>query len=124
MPATIARLTFCAFAFSVLALPAAAQMDHSKMGHGAMAHAKSPADQAFMASMTKMHKNMQQPMTGDADVDFVRGMIPHHEGAVDMANIELQYGKDETLRKLAADIVKAQETEITLMKDWPAKHGK
>jgi uncharacterized protein (DUF305 family) len=49
-------------------------------------------------------------------------MIPHHQGAIDMANIELKYGKDETLRAMAKAIVEAQEKEIKEMKDWQAKH--
>ena len=71
-----------------------------------------------------MHKDMGAPLTGDADVDFVRGMIPHHQGAIDMAKVELQYGKDPALRKLAEDIVKAQESEIAMMKDWLSKRGR
>jgi uncharacterized protein (DUF305 family) len=49
-------------------------------------------------------------------------MIPHHQGAIDMANIELKYGKDETLRAMAKMIVEAQEKEIKEIQDWQAKH--
>jgi uncharacterized protein (DUF305 family) len=49
-------------------------------------------------------------------------MIPHHQGAVDMAKIELQYGNDPELRKLADQIVSSQQSEIALMKDWQAAH--
>jgi uncharacterized protein (DUF305 family) len=71
-----------------------------------------------------MHKDMAIALSGDADVDFVRGMIPHHQGAIEMAKVLLQYGKDPELRKLAGDIISAQEAEITWMKGWLAKQGK
>ena len=61
-------------------------------------------------------------MTGDADRDFVGAMIPHHAGAIDMAKIELQYGKDPMLRKLAQDIIAAQEKEIAEMAAWHKAH--
>jgi uncharacterized protein (DUF305 family) len=75
-------------------------------------------------AMAAMMKNMMMSYTGDADVDFLKSMIPHHQGAIDMAKVALQYAKDPALLKLAQDIVTAQEGEITFMKDWLAKHGK
>lgn len=89
----------------------------------AFAQADSPAAAAFAAANAKMHQSMAIEMTGDADADFVRGMIPHHEGAVEMAKIVLQYGKDPKVKKLAEGIIAAQEEEIAWMKDWLAKHG-
>jgi uncharacterized protein (DUF305 family) len=62
--------------------------------------------------------------TGNPDKDFVLMMMPHHQGAIDMAKVELQYGTDPELRQLATDIVTAQEKEIAQMKDWLAKNGK
>jgi len=104
-----------------LALPAAAQdmksMDHSSMQGGA-------STKAFKDANAKMHKNMMIEYSGDTDTDFVRGMIPHHQGAIDMAKIELAHGKDPKLRKLAEDIVKAQEAEIADMRAWLKAHGK
>ena len=74
--------------------------------------------------MTKMSQGMAIPWTGNADQDFVAGMIPHHQGAIDMARVELQYGKDPQLRKLARDIIAAQKKEIAFMTTWQAKHAK
>jgi uncharacterized protein (DUF305 family) len=74
-------------------------------------------------AMSEMMKNMAPDYSGDADVDFVKGMIPHHQGAIDMAKVAQQYAKDPTLLQLAGDIVAAQEGEITLMKDWLKKNG-
>ncbi len=56
------------------------------------------------------------PMTGDPDHDFAAMMIPHHRGAIDMARLELQYGKNPALRRLAQEIIATQETEITLLR--------
>ena len=84
----------------------------------------SPADKAFMESMQTMMKDMPAKTTGDADKDFVNMMLPHQQGAVDMAKVELQYGKDPTLRDLATSIIAAQEKEIGMMKGWQANHEK
>lgn len=62
------------------------------------------------------------PMTGDPDRDFVSMMVPHHQGAIDMAQVELRYGKDPILRRMAEDIVAAQQKEIAEMRRWQAKH--
>lgn len=94
-------------------------------GHTA-AEGKVPANakEAYEAANARMHRDMAITFTDDADVDFVKGMIPHHQGAVDMAKIVLQYGKDPELRKLAEEIIVAQEKEIAFMKAWLAKNGK
>ena len=60
---------------------------------------------------------------GDVDADFVRGMIPHHQGAIDMAKVVLEHGQDPELRKLAEAIVAAQDGEIAFMREWLAKKG-
>ena len=70
-----------------------------------------------------MHKGMDIIFTGNSDVDFVRGMIPHHQGAIDMAKTVLAFGKDPEVRKLAEEIVKAQESEINLLQNWLKKNG-
>ena len=112
------RKPLMALALALLpALAAAQDMQGMKMGEG-------DADKAFMKAMQDMQQGMQAQMSGDADKDFAGMMIPHHQGAIDMAKIELQYGKDATLRKLAKAIVQAQEKEIALMKSWQQKHAK
>ncbi|MEK6346765.1 MAG: DUF305 domain-containing protein [Burkholderia sp.] len=83
----------------------------------------SPATQAYERNAKAMMSNMSAPgYTGDPDADFVAHMIPHHQGAVDQAEVELKYGKDPQMRALAQRIVKAQKDEIALMKRWQAKH--
>jgi uncharacterized protein (DUF305 family) len=104
---------------TVPALAEDMQMDMSKpMGnHSASSH-------AFTEANNKMHKDMMIEYSGDPDVDFVRGMIPHHQGAIDMAKIELEYGKDPEIRKLAEGVIKAQEAEIAEMQAWLKARGK
>ena len=113
---------FTIFSLMVLTFPALAQQPpSSKMP--AMANSHSPADQAMMDGMSRMNRDMSSaPMTGDPDGDFVAMMMPHHQGAIEMAKIELQYGKDPGLRKMARDIVAAQEREIVEMKAWQTHH--
>lgn len=116
-----------AAAAALAALTGAASAQHA--GHGSHNnHAPRAADnavvKAYKAANDKMHREMDITFTGDADVDFVRGMIPHHQGAVDMARIVLQHGKDPEIRKLAEDVIKAQEVEIRMMREWLAKRGK
>jgi uncharacterized protein (DUF305 family) len=90
----------------------------------AMKPATSPADKAFAATMKTMMDGMHAKPTGKPDNDFALMMIPHHQGAIDMARVELQYGTDPELRQLATDIVAAQEKEIAQMKAWLAKNGR
>ena len=90
----------------------------------AMKPATSPADKAFAASMKTMMTSMRVKPTGKPDKDFALMMIPHHQGAIDMAKVELQYGTDRELRQLATDIVAAQQKEIAQMKAWLEKNGR
>ncbi len=86
--------------------------------------AATPADKAFAASMKTMMTSMNVKPTGKPDRDFALMMIPHHQGAIDMAKVELQYGTDPELRQLATDVVAAQEKEIAQMKAWLEKNNK
>jgi uncharacterized protein (DUF305 family) len=83
-----------------------------------------PEQRENEAAMQRMHEGMMIQYSGDADRDFVNGMIPHHQGAIDMAQTELRYGRDPELRALAKNIVAAQEHEIGQMKRWQAGHDK
>ena len=67
---------------------------------------------------------MDIEFTGNADADFAKGMIPHHQGAVEMAKIVLEHGKDPEIRALAEGVIKAQESEIAFMNAWLAKNAK
>lgn len=120
------------FAVSLaLPLPALAQtvaqpMDHTghQMTGNQTTGDQSPASMALAQVNAKMHADMNTPLTGNADVDFAQGMIPHHQGAVDMARIVLEYGNDPEIRAFAQGVIAAQEGEIEWLKAWLAKNGK
>jgi len=89
--------------------------------HKTTTEGNSPEVKKFMqemdAGMGKMMKDMHAPgYTGNPDVDFLAMMIPHHEGAIEMARLVLIYGKDPLVRKFAEDIIAAQQAEIESMK--------
>ena len=88
-----------------------------------MAPTDSPASAAYAAANMKMHEDMAVAYTDDADIDFIRSMIPHHQGAVDMARIVLQHGADPEVKALAEGVIKAQEAEIAWMQAWLEKHA-
>ncbi|MEQ4620226.1 DUF305 domain-containing protein [Providencia vermicola] len=74
-------------------------------------------------SMDKMHSDMAKSMNEqNADVAFAQGMIAHHLGAIEMAKIELKYGTDPEMKKLAEQIINAQGPEIEQMQKWLEKN--
>lgn len=84
-----------------------------------------PSGGAFDAAMAKMHQDMAKVKpTGDVDYDFVQSMIPHHQGAIDMAQVEIDQGKDLTIKQLAKNIVMTQKHEIESMQKWLMDHPK
>lgn len=128
-----------AVALVALAAPALAQqqsqggMMHSPgmmQGQGGMMQhqarmGQSDAAKAYMAAMDKMHGPMMQGVQdSDPDAAFVKGMIPHHQGAIDMARVVLQFGKDEQTKKWANDVIREQQREIAEMQEWLKKRGK
>lgn len=116
------NMTLAFLACMTLTTPIAmAAEDHAGMDHSMMEKNTSAGDY-YAQSRQDMHKAMDVKPTGNADKDFVLNMIPHHEGAVEMAKVELEHGKDPELRKLAEDIIKAQDKEIAFMKEWLKKH--
>ena len=82
--------------------------------------AESATDAPFVdrvkAAMSTMMAGMASPPTGDVDKDFVAWMIPHHQGAIDMAQAELLYGRNEKLRRIAQEIIVTQQQEIAAMR--------
>jgi uncharacterized protein (DUF305 family) len=80
------------------------------------------ATPAYKDAMAKMMVGMDAPYVDNADQDFVTHMIPHHQGAIDMAEIELKYGHDPRLKQLAGRIISAQQREIAMMQAWLEKH--
>ena len=88
--------------------------------HSPAQHAATSEEGAFLAeneaAMTRMMSAMETKPSGDIDRDFVAMMAPHHQGAIDMAVLELRYGKNEQLRRIAQEIIVSQMQEIAAMK--------
>lgn len=136
MKTPIILLSAASLALGLAAL-AQGTIDMPAMTHAAMDEATPAADQialtpeaaaapstlGYQAAAADMHRAMDVPYTGNADVDFVRSMIPHHQGAVDMAKVVLEHEKDPEVRQLAKAVIAAQESEISWMKEWLARNG-
>ena len=85
----------------------------------------SAMQQELMQGMDQMNQDMMAAAQyKDPDVAFAAGMLPHHIGAVKMAEVELKYGKDPEMRKLAENIINAQQAEIEQMQKWLKVHNK
>jgi len=117
---TLHRLTLpLALSAALVAVPSMAQQSQG-MQHDMP---NTPASRAYMQSMETMNKAMMsQPMTGDADHDFASMMRSHHQAAVDMAKVEIQYGKNPEMKKMAEKVVADQSKEIKQLDTWLGRH--
>nr|WP_249143283.1 MULTISPECIES: DUF305 domain-containing protein [unclassified Bradyrhizobium] len=108
------------FGMRVLFTVAVSPVVLAQEAHQPAQTAQSAEESAFLAendaAMTKMMNDMAAKPSGDIDRDFVAMMTPHHQGAIDMAVIELRYGKNERLRRIAQEIIVEQRQEIDAMK--------
>lgn len=98
----------------------------ASLGSILLAHDASHTDflHAMHESMKEMNTEMDAaPMTGNPDHDFASMMLPHHQGAIDMAKLELRFGKDPMMRRLAQEILADQQSEIELMQLWLRKNA-
>ena len=118
---------------------ASAQKNHTMHGSGAMMNMEdmegmmrmimptdgdSEATKAYKQADMTMMQGMAVEYTGNPDVDFRLKMIPHHQGAIDMANVALQYATDPATKAMAEAIIAAQEKEIAEMQAWLEKNRK
>jgi uncharacterized protein (DUF305 family) len=117
-------MKFTVLSFALLLVTAAyADTDMGNMNMMGSSSASSESSKKYLSSMhssmMKMnHDMMSAPMNGNPDHDFAAMMIPHHQGGIDMAKLELQCGKDPEMRKLAENIIAAQKKEIEQMRAW------
>ena len=125
MTRIVSALSSAALVTLALSGAAIAQTDHSGHSTTEAAAPATDATTAYKAAMDTMHGAMSSmEYSGDTDIDFARGMIPHHQAAIDMARIVLEHGKDAEIRKLAEEIIEAQEREIEQLETWLAAHAK
>lgn len=126
------RLALISLTSALAIVGAVAQQPTAKPPMGSEMHMKmmqpsssdSAATKGYKASMMSMMAAMPMTYTGDADVDFMMMMKGHHQGAIDMAKVELANGKDAEAKMMATEIVKAQEKEIAMIDKWLKSKGK
>ncbi|HET8876576.1 MAG TPA: DUF305 domain-containing protein [Casimicrobiaceae bacterium] len=136
MPRRLTKWTIAFFAIGLaLSFAASNAEQHERMSKTAPAHHGAPAmdasvpagplvidsakssEELLAQSMAVMSRDMELvPMTGDPDHDFAAMMIPHHQGAIDMAKVELLHGKNAALRRLAQEIIVTQRSEIDVLR--------
>lgn len=117
--------TILTIAALAAALPAAAQGAHQ--GHEAppaMMTATNTAADPYAESMAKMHERMMTAKGVDASETWIRQMLEHHRGAIDMSRIALAKARDRDVRTMATKIIRDQEREVAQMQSWLKRHGK
>ena len=97
-------------------MPPFAADDHRQSNPLRSAGQPDSFNQLMSSSMKRMHSDMMVPSSGNPDRDFALMMIPHHQGAVDMARAELIYGRNKVLRRLAQGIIIEQQQEIEVIR--------
>ena len=96
---------------------------HGHEGHGARPRSDAPSTREFQVAHARMMRNMALPYTGNPDVDFRVQMIPHHQAAIDMAQVAMRHSKDPWTRQLAESVIVEQQREIAEMQVWLAQRG-
>jgi len=114
----MSRLVLAALLALSVAVPALAQ--HA--GHSQRPATNEPAStREFRQANDRMHRDMAIRWTGNADRDFAAAMIPHHQGAIEMARVQLRHGSDPEMRRLAQEIIRTQEAEIAELRAFLAR---